>query len=127
AQLRKIGAKFYDVESGLAYNPAASIYGSKDYTLTSANGVSYTIDSVRGTVAIRSALGNLVVGDSGVIGPGGNALLFVRNSLGKVERVTGPGGVSVVYEYDQKGNLTAVRDLAEARSVRYGYEGERLV
>ena len=41
-------------------------------------------------------------------------------------QVTGPGGSATVYEYDDAGRLTAVRDLATGAGVRYGYVDGRL-
>ena len=70
AQLRKVGAQFFDVASGGAYNPASPLFGDQDYKLTGPNGTVYVIDSANGTVAIVSAAGTLQVSDSGVTGPG---------------------------------------------------------
>ncbi|MFA7603825.1 MAG: CARDB domain-containing protein, partial [Novosphingobium sp.] len=126
AQLRKIGGSYFDVDTGLAYNPAAAAFGDRDYMLTGPDGTVYGIDSARGTVEIRSASGLLLIGDGGVTALGGVGLQFLRDAQGRVSQVSGPGGLSVVYEYDVAGNLSAMRDLSTGAGVRYGYSDGRL-
>ncbi|HEY6817505.1 MAG TPA: putative Ig domain-containing protein [Croceibacterium sp.] len=120
-QLRKIGGKFYDVDTGIAYNPAAAVFGDRDYVLTAPDGTRYRLDSSRGTVAIESAAGTLLIGDGGITALGGEALRFVRDAQGRVSRLTAPDGTSIVYEYGANGLLSAVRDLATGDGARYGY------
>ena len=120
-QLRKVGGSYYDVDTGLAYNPAATVFGDEDYKVTGPDGTAYVIDSVRGTVEIRSAAGVVLIGDGGVTGLGGQSLRFLRDAQGRVNLVSGSDGSSTVYDYDADGNLTAVRDLATGAGTRYGY------
>ena len=47
-QLRKVGGQFYDVATGLAYNPAAPAYADHDYLLSGPDSTHYMIDSERG-------------------------------------------------------------------------------
>src|SRR5690606_5154696 len=125
-QLRKVGGAYFDVETGLAYNPASPVHGNGDEVLERPEGPTDVIDSGNGTVEFRSAAGMLLVGDGGVTALGGAALQFLRDAAGRVVQVTGPGGSATVYEYDDAGRLTAVRDLATGAGVRYGYVDGRL-
>src|SRR5690606_38053258 len=120
-QLRKVGGKFYDVDSGIAYNPGAPVFGDRDYVLTAPDGTRYSIDSERGTVASHPADRTLLVGDSGVTALGGEALRFVRDAQARVSRITAPDGTTLIYEYGADGLLSAVRDLATGDGARYGY------
>src|SRR3546814_3570756 len=118
AQLRRIGAAFYLVGGGAGYKPGAAQFGDSDYRLTGPDGTAYVIDSVRGTVAIESADGRLMVGDGGVTALGGASLQFVRDAAGRITRVSAADGTSIVYEYDADGRMSDTSNLATG-------EGER--
>src|SRR5262249_59657438 len=64
----------------------------------------------------------LVVADSGIVAPNGDAISFVGGEQG-IARVSGPSGEQIAYLYDERGNLALVRDLIAGTSKRYGYDG----
>lgn len=125
-QLRKIGGKFYDVDSGAAYNPGSPSFGDRDYALRAPDGTIYILDSQRGTVEIQKAEGKLLIGDSGVTALGGDALRFLQDARGNVTQVTDASGKASIYSWDEDNRLTALRDLVTGAGIRYGYVDGRL-
>ena len=125
-QLRQVGAQFYDVATGAAYNPASPLLEGEDYALTAPDGTRYMIDSINGTVAIITAAGTLQVSGSGITASGDAALRFIRDGQGRIIRATAPDGTTIVYEHGDAG-VTSVRDLATGQGSRYGYADGRLV
>ncbi|WP_334407672.1 Ig-like domain-containing protein [Bradyrhizobium sp. AZCC 2289] len=125
-QLTRVGNRFYDLQTGAPYNPAGRDT-SAQYTLTSPDGTSYEIDASLGVSAIVFTDGvRLIVAESGIYAPNGDAISFVGGSNG-ITKVIGPDGDQVVYLYDAQGNLTLARDLVSGASSRYGYnEAHRL-
>ncbi|WP_353955672.1 putative Ig domain-containing protein [uncultured Sphingobium sp.] len=125
-QLRKIGGKFYDVDSGAAYNPGSPSFGDRDYALRAPDGTIYILDSQRGTVEIQKAEGKLLIGDSGITALGGDALRFLQDARGNVTQVTDASGKASIYSWDEDNRLTALRDLVTGAGIRYGYVDGRL-
>ena len=122
--LQRAAGKFYPLDDGSAYNPAAFAGEPAQYTLVDAAGTRWAINTARGVTSIAYASGvTLYVSDSGVVGPGNEAILFTNDRAGRLTRVTAPDGRSFDYTYDADGNLVSVRDLSAATSERYGYAG----
>jgi VCBS repeat-containing protein len=120
-QLSRVGNRFYDLQTGAPYNPAA-LQTSAQYTLTALDGTAYDIDTSLGVTAIRYTDGvKLIVSDSGIYAPNGDTVSFVGGTSG-ISKVIGPNGDQVVYLYDANGNLTLARDLLNGTGSRYGYD-----
>jgi YD repeat-containing protein len=121
--LIQAGDRFYDLKTGLAYNPAADLYAGPEYTLTAPDGTAYDLSTARGVQEIIRPDGtSLYLGDSGITTSTGESLQFVRDCHGRITSITAPDGTRVVYTYDDAGNLIGARNLVAGQSSRYGYQ-----
>jgi YD repeat-containing protein len=121
AQLTRVGSRFYDLQTGAPYNPAAITTGPQ-YTLVAPDGTAYEIDSSLDVTGIDFTDGvRLIVSDSGIYAPNGDTVTFVGGASG-IAKAIGSNGDQVVYLYDAQGNLTLARDLFSGASYRYGYD-----
>jgi len=136
ALLSKAGDRFYDLQTAKPYNSEfsrreASPLGqtpnsASPYALTAPDGTVYNLDSAGNLQSQLTADGTrLIYSDSGILNPDtGEVIGFESDAEGRVTRITAPNGTNVIYDYDEAGNLVAVRDLAQGESVRYSY-GEK--
>ena len=121
-KLQKGADRFYDLQTGAAYNPASLTDERAQYELIAPDGTVYEISAQRGITGIVFTDGvRLAVSDSGITGPGNESVRFVLNRQGDISQVVAPDGHTYTYGYDAHGNLNAVRDLPAAQSLRYGY------
>ncbi|MGA2068563.1 MAG: CARDB domain-containing protein, partial [Thermoguttaceae bacterium] len=126
AVLTEAGNRFYDLKTGLPYNPASGFFTGPDYTLTGPDGTVYAIDASRGVVEETQPSGaTLQITDSGIIGAEGDRLTFVHDAGGRLTTVTAPDGTEVLYDYDAAGNLVSARNVAMGQSSRYGYSASQ--
>jgi YD repeat-containing protein/VCBS repeat-containing protein len=122
-QLTLAGNRLFDLASGLAYNPTLPAGGEAQLILTGPDGTAYEIDAARGVTAIVSASGKrLVVSDSGIVAPNGEAIRFTTDAAGRIAGISAPNGERIVYGYDGEGRLSSVRRIADSESTHYGYE-----
>ncbi|MBI3348492.1 MAG: putative Ig domain-containing protein, partial [Burkholderiales bacterium] len=123
--LQQASGKFYSLDDGSAYNPAALAGQRAQYTLVDTAGTRWDIQSGQGLTGITYADGvRLDVNGSGVTvasAAGGEAIVFTNDSQGRLSRVTAPDGRVFDYGYDSAGNLVSARDLSAGTSQRYGY------
>ncbi len=121
AQLIRVGDRYFNLNSGIPYNPAGLTSGVQ-YSLVAPDGTTYEIDAAEGVSAIVFSDGvRLLVADSGIYAPDGTSIAFVGGVHG-LDRIIGPDGEQIAYLYDADGNLTLVRNLQTAAGDRYGYE-----
>ncbi|MBN8491307.1 MAG: tandem-95 repeat protein, partial [Burkholderiales bacterium] len=121
-KLQRAAGRFYALDDGAPYHPASLQDEAAQYTLVAADGTRYDIAADRGLTSVRFADGvQWVVADSGIVGPGNEAIGFSRDAQGRLTRVTLPDGRSFSYAYDAAGNLVSARDLSTGSSQRYGY------
>ncbi|MHB8956711.1 MAG: putative Ig domain-containing protein [Pirellulaceae bacterium] len=120
--LAKAGGRFHDYESGQPYHPQNPFFDGPDYTLVALDGARYEIDTLRGVVAQIASTGErLLYSDSGIITSTGEAIQFVYDAQGRIDRAISFDGTTVVYLYDEAGNLASVRNLATGQYTSYGY------
>ena len=125
ANLTLAGNRFYELNTGFAYNPASGDFSGADFTLTAADGTQYLIDSKKGiTEQIANGI-SLVYSDSGITSSTGETVQFVNDEQGFLKEVIAPDGTKVVYDY-QDGNLVAARNLSTGDVRRYGYNDSLL-
>ena len=118
--LTRVGSRFYDLQSAQPYHPT-------DYTLTSNQGTSYRLDaSGKVQEKILSNGSHLFYSDSGITSSTGETVSFVKDSQGRLTQITAPDGTTIIYKYDNVGELIAVRNLAQGKSTRYGYSNGEL-
>ena len=121
--LIQAGSRYYDLKTGLAYNPASDIYPGPEYTLTGTDRTVYDLNTANGVTEIDRPDGTkLYFGDSGITASTGESIQFVHDAQGRITSIIGPDGTSVVYTYDSAGNLASARNLVAGASSRYGYQ-----
>jgi YD repeat-containing protein len=125
AKLQRAGGRFYDLQNGRPYNPGGAAGERAQYTLSAPDGTRYEIAAARGITAIEFADGvRLTVTDSGIAAADGSAIRFSYDAAGRLVRAGTTDGRLFTYEYDESGDLAAVRDLASAASERYAYDAQ---
>ncbi|MEM6402893.1 MAG: putative Ig domain-containing protein, partial [Cyanobacteria bacterium P01_D01_bin.116] len=126
ARLTLAGNRFYEINTGFAYNPASGDFAGAEFTLTAADGTQYLIDSDKGITEQVAPNGiSFVYSDSGITSSTGETLQFVNNEQGFLKEVIAPDGTKVVYDYQDK-SLIAVRNLSTGKVQRYGYNDSNL-
>ncbi|MBV6627231.1 MAG: hypothetical protein KI793_30550 [Rivularia sp. (in: Bacteria)] len=121
ANLTLAGNRFYELNTGYAYNPASGDFDGAEFTLTDAEGTQYLIDSKKGITEQIAANGiSLIYSDSGITSSTGETVQFVNDEQGFLKEIIAPDGTKVVYDY-QDGNLVSVRNLSTGKAQRYGY------
>jgi len=121
--LVQAGDRYYDLKTGLAYNPAADLYFGPEYTLTAPDGTIYHLSMASGVEDLVRPNGTrLVFGGSGITASTGESVEFVHDASGRITSISAPDGTQVIYTYDSAGNLVAARNLVAGQSSRYGYQ-----
>ncbi len=120
--LRKAGGRFYTTDSAIPYNVEDPFIGGEEpFVLTGPDGTAYVLATDGRIQEIRTATKRLFVGDSGITAASGEVLSFLRDAEGRIARATSSSGESVVYSYDELGQLIGVRKLNDGTGARYGY------
>ena len=110
--LIQAGNRYYDLKTGLAYNPAGDLYPGPEYTLTAPDGTVYDLSTARGVQEmIRPDGTRLYFGDSGITASTGESIQFVHDAQGRITSIIAPDGTQVIYTYDTPGNLVSARNL----------------
>ena len=123
AMLAKAGSRFYDQATGQPYNPANPFFTGADYKLTDPDNTRYLIDTERGVnETITPAGAHLFYTDSGITAAGGQAIQFMHDDAGRLQRIIAPDGTVLQYQYNDIGNLVAVRNVTTGAATRYGYD-----
>jgi YD repeat-containing protein len=115
----------YD-EAGIhTYNPADPAYGGV-YQLVDPTGMTTTVDATTGRLrGIKDRRGDeLTFGDDGIKTNRGVSVTFQRDPQGRITAIIDPAGKRVSYQYDAAGNLVAVTDRALA-TTRFTYRTDR--
>ncbi len=121
--LIRAGNRYYDLKTGLAYNPAADLYAGPEYVLTAPDGTAYDLSTARGVQEmIRPDGTRLYFSDSGITASTGESIQFVHDASGRITSIIAPDGTRVIYAYDSSGNLVSARNLVSGQSSRYGYQ-----
>ncbi|WP_205678900.1 CARDB domain-containing protein [Aquisphaera insulae] len=123
ARLTLAGDRYFDVLTARPYNPA-----SPEFT-----GFAYTLVGLDRSVIRLSASGEvleqvtpddrkLIVRDTGIIGPAGSTIQFLRDASGRITTILAPDGTRLNYEYDSAGRLVSARNVQSGQASRYGYD-----
>jgi hypothetical protein len=106
-KLSLAGNRLFDLGTGLPYNPALAVGGEAQLVLTAPDGTAYHLDGAHGVSAIVASNGTrLVVSDSGIFAPNGEAVRFVINSDGPSgQHQSAASGERMVYGYDGEGRF----------------------
>ncbi|MCB9675393.1 MAG: hypothetical protein H6737_09780 [Alphaproteobacteria bacterium] len=111
--------------SSLSFN---QLYDPQRFWLTDPNGTRYLLDKADGLVEMVDFLGNRTLfTDDGIYPDVGAPVVFVRDSLDRIERIELPDGSGMDYVYDASGDLVEFVD-GEGQSMELDYDGShRLV
>jgi RHS repeat-associated protein len=91
------------------------------YTLTTAEGVIYTLNQGFGVEKITDPHGNtLTYSEAGIVHSTGAAIGFTRDTLGRITRITLPDETYLDYHYDAAGDLVESTD-ALRQPTTYAY------
>ncbi len=122
-KLMKAGSLFFELSTGRPYNPASPFFQGEDFALNGPDGTRYGVDIHLGIISQKAPGGTTIyVGDSGLVTTSGEAIQFVYDNAGRIDRVVAPDGRVVVYTYSDQGDLIAARTLTTGASSRYGYD-----
>ncbi len=108
-----VNGGYYSLNT-LPYNPADTLNFAGRYTVTTNDGLAYTIDAVTGDLlTVADTLSNtLTFTDTAVTSSAGPSVTFARDPQGRITAVTDPAGNTIRYRYDLAGDLVAVTDRA---------------
>ncbi len=121
-KLMRGGRQYFDLASGYPYNPMSPLFEGTDFILKAPDGNSYDIDAKLGIIAKTNSAGQTVyLGDNGIVAAGGQSVQFITDAKGRLQRLIGPDGEVVQYEYDVAGDLVSVRKPQSGQTTRYGY------
>lgn len=103
--------EFTGFGSGQPYNPGAFEFGGK-FTLTTQAGLVYTINADTGKVTrIADRNGNrLDFSDTGVVSNSGVSVTFERDATGRITAAVDPDGDRLQYAYNAAGDLVSFTD-----------------
>jgi RHS repeat-associated protein len=100
-----------DGSFGLFFIPFA--YNPSEYKLTAKDGTTYDYDQFKGLQEIKDRNNNtLIFKDNGIFSSTGASVDFLRDTQGRITKITDPTGKAIVYGYDARGNLVSVTDQA---------------
>ncbi len=128
AALELAGGGFFQLGTGLPYDPASGRFGTATFVLTAPDGARYEYDAAGALRQISLLTGQKVLwSDSGVVGLNGNQIGFQHDAAGRLTLLAAPDGTRVIYRYDQAGNLQVATNLANGSRGFFGYEGGHLL
>ncbi|MEM9158679.1 MAG: putative Ig domain-containing protein [Verrucomicrobiota bacterium] len=123
ALLQLAGGSFYELETGLAYNPNNDALEGPAYTLTGSEGDLYFYGADGLLSETESSSGEVLLWSaSGVVASNGDRLSFQWDAQGRLIALIGASGVEVSYRYDSEGNLASVSRVSDGWYQKFGYE-----
>ncbi|GAB5443698.1 MAG: hypothetical protein Fues2KO_40470 [Fuerstiella sp.] len=125
ANLNNSFGEYYAFSGGQPYNPAAFEFGG-GFTLTTEEGLAYRINAATGQVtSISDPNGNrLNFSDAGVTSNSGVSVTFERDIVGRITAAVDPAGQRLQYSYDVNGDLETFTDR-DGHVSRYEYDAVR--
>ncbi|MGE4182848.1 MAG: Ig-like domain-containing protein, partial [Limisphaerales bacterium] len=125
AVLRAVGDAFYQVGTGLPYNPDSGRFGGFDNAVTASDGTRYVYTRAEGLREIWGANGSrLAWTHSAITASDGARVAIERDANGRVTRLVAPDGSQAVYDYDSGGNLLQATVLESNRRAWLGYQAD---
>ncbi|HML50363.1 MAG TPA: PKD domain-containing protein [Propionicimonas sp.] len=115
-------ATIADSSDGNLYDGiGGKLYAPTRFILTTADGVSYVLDTDKGLVSWTTRDKTVfTVGSNGVTSSaGGTPLTFKRDSVGRITRADGLSGLWATYAYDSAGDLVKVTTAQGATTYSY--------
>jgi len=104
------------------YGFDGNIYNPTAFHLTTAQGVTYTIDQALGVTSVKDLNGNsFTITANSITSSTGKSVAINRNGQGFVTSITDPNGISLLYGYDSSSNLNAFTDRA-GNTTKFAYD-----
>ncbi|MCB1491105.1 MAG: tandem-95 repeat protein, partial [Rhodobiaceae bacterium] len=117
------GGRFYVMETGRPWDPAAST--DAVFRLTGPDGVVRVLDGAGRLVEQVFANGATIqVSDTGIVGPDGQLARFLRDADGHISEVRLSDGERTVYGYDADGYLATVRTIGGTGTQEFAYAAD---
>lgn len=89
------------------------VYDPRQFVLTDRFGTKYTLEVGVGLKRVEETSGAVTTfSRDGITSSRGPGVDFVRDAQGRITKVTGPDGRTVLYGYDAAGDLTSITDQA---------------
>ena len=106
---------------GVPYNPASPDFGG-GFTLTTQEGIAYRVNGITGELeSATDRNGNAVqFTDAGVFGEHDTEARFNRDAFGRITEIIDPLDQSILYSYNDSGDLVSVTDR-NGNVTRFGY------
>ncbi len=125
AMLRRVDGKYYDLNSGLPYHPSNELLSGGAYSITPEGLPTYHLDAHGRTTRIEFGPGcAMSVSDSQINGNGINYLSLLRDSSGRITRVSSTDGGYREYVYNASGSLNTISDQDGLVSSSYAYSDD---
>ncbi|HYG11873.1 MAG TPA: RHS repeat-associated core domain-containing protein, partial [Pyrinomonadaceae bacterium] len=87
------------------------LYDPSVYRLTDEDGTVFVIDQNLGVRSVTDTNGNvLTVNANGITHSSGKSILFTRDALGRITRITDPANNALTYAYNASGDLVSFTD-----------------
>ena len=110
----------WDCQGGGQFNPSGYVY-------TDPNGTAYNISAKGSLQSISDRNGNgLTITPNGITSTTGLSVPFLRDSSGRITRITDPQGNDYLYTYDNSGNLATVTYPNTSQPSTYTYDPNHL-
>ena len=100
---------------------SSNTFNPKNFRYTALDGTQYVINKTEGVKSITEPNGNtLTFGPGGIVHSAGKSVLFERDQLGRITKLTDPIGNEQTYAYNGNGDLMSHTD-AETNTTRFFY------
>jgi len=111
-----------------AISNAGQFYQASGYRYTDPYGRVYTMDANGAIQSMQDLSGNtLTISAGGISSSNGLSVPFVRDSSGRITKITDTQGHDYLYGYDASGNLASVTYPGIATPAQYGYDATHLL
>ncbi|HWB32942.1 MAG TPA: RHS repeat-associated core domain-containing protein [Acidobacteriaceae bacterium] len=102
---------------------SGGLYSAVSYTYIDQSGTQYKISASGGLQSIKDIGGNtLTITSTGITSSTGLSVPFVRDSSGRITKITDPAGNEYDYTYDSSGNLATVKYPGITQTSTYSYD-----
>ena len=119
APLQLAEEKAFDLATGLPFNPFTS--RTARFVLTDSAGRDWVADGTGSVRQIRTDSGDLVVSDTGIVGPGGQSVEIITSEDGGIGGMVLPDGEKLIALRDGNGRVVFFGTSA-GDATRYGYD-----
>ncbi len=127
ALLLNVNGLYYQLGTGLPYNPTNAAFGSSAFTVAT-GGQTYSYDAsgaLRGITGANSV--TVTFTSSSAVAPDGSRLDFIRDAAGRITEIDSSTGTQLRYLYDATGDLASATNESTQSRASYGYASPGLL